>query len=171
MAAVESITSTCEACDAPIPQIPGRKHRRFCGDACRMRFRRRGAATAAPYGVSKANMDSAPKIKNEQAETPPAPANDVSYDASSIKVLGGRQLDEKFTWQHAKVLAARYPHISPEHIERLLEACDTSGWSHDLAERKYLAKVDPDIETPFEMMEAFKQVLSDRRYRCTQGAS
>ena len=28
----------CEQCGAPVQQVPGRKHKRFCSDACRMQW-------------------------------------------------------------------------------------------------------------------------------------
>lgn len=28
----------CEQCEAPVQQLPGRKHKRFCSDACRMKW-------------------------------------------------------------------------------------------------------------------------------------
>ena len=28
----------CEQCGAPVQQVPGRKHKRFCSDACRMKW-------------------------------------------------------------------------------------------------------------------------------------
>ena len=28
----------CDQCGTPIQQVPGRKHKRFCSDACRMKW-------------------------------------------------------------------------------------------------------------------------------------
>ena len=85
-----------------------------------------------------------------------------AYSAADIKILGARQVEERFTWAQAQALAQRYKTVTPEHILRLMTACDISGWDKDLAERKYLQGED-GIRAPLEMIEAFAE-LSDQRF-------
>lgn len=86
----------------------------------------------------------------------------MSYTAANIKILNKEEQDERFIWNKAKTLSRVYPHITYDHILRLLEACLLSGYDIELAIRKYLAKEDNIKVTP-ELIEVFKELADQRR--------
>jgi hypothetical protein len=64
-----------------------------------------------------------------------------------------------------QALSNQYSHVAEEHISRLVESCILSGWDIDLAEQKYLARTNNEIETPVEMLDIFKDMVEKERYR------
>jgi hypothetical protein len=85
-----------------------------------------------------------------------------AYNASSIKILGARQLEERFFFVRVPSLADKYRHIPRAHIARLLEAAELSGWPFDLAERRYL-EGDKSIVVPVEFVTIFAELADQRR--------
>lgn len=92
----------------------------------------------------------------------------MGYDASSIRVLQDSEVAERFSFARAAAVAARYPHVAPECVARLLEACELSGASKDEAIRRYLdgdksVVVAPDLLVVYEELMAESRRLASRK--------
>lgn len=73
---------------------------------------------------------------------------DETYTAANIRVLTGLEASERFSFARAAELAKLHPHVAPDFIARMVEACHLSGWSVDLAEQRYLRGEKAITPTP-----------------------
>lgn len=81
----------------------------------------------------------------------------VTYNESSIKVLGEQVADERFDFRRVATLAKRYPWVTEEAISRLIEACTLSGWDIHEAEARYLRQ-ETRTAPPVEFVEAYREL-------------
>ena len=83
------------------------------------------------------------------------------YTAEDIKILKHEEAVEKFDWVRAEELARKYAWVSPDFIARMLEACQLSGFSQELAIKRYLDE-DKSIHISEEFYEVYKELVNDR---------
>ena len=94
------------------------------------------------------------------------------YTAADIIILDNKEVSEKFFFVRVNKLAKQYPSVAPDFIARLLEACQLSGFSEELAIQRYLAKDKSIVPSP-ELIECHKELLKEMRYfeKPTRGMS
>ena len=85
------------------------------------------------------------------------------YTAADIIILDHNEVSEKFFFVRVNKLAKQYPSVAPDFIARLLESCQLSGFSEELAIQRYLAKDKSIIPSP-ELIECHKELLKEMRY-------
>ena len=92
---------------------------------------------------------------------PGAGGGGVSYDENSIRVLSEEEAAGRFLFARTEELANRYPAVSTRFIERLIEACMTSGWDLDKAARRYCGG-DRTIQPPPHFLDCYRAVMPKR---------
>ena len=85
------------------------------------------------------------------------------YTAANITIPSDEALAARMPWLQAASLAREHPHVPLAFLERLLEACELSGWPSDLAVRRYCLG-DLGVEPPDEFVEAHKTLAEQRRW-------
>ena len=84
----------------------------------------------------------------------------TEYNASSIRVLTAKEIQDNFDWNRAAQVAKDYQR-PVEFINRGFEACRLAGLSPEWFINKYLEKEDvPDNE---EFTEVYKDLLKAMR--------
>ena len=79
------------------------------------------------------------------------------YDASSITILDWDEAARRFGFVASAELAVRYPAISPEFIERLVDACRLVQFPLPVAVRRYLDRDSTaEGEVPFTLWETLR---------------
>ena len=87
-----------------------------------------------------------------------------TYTAANIRILSPLEAAERFVFARAVELVKLYPTAPSDFIQRLLQACQLSGWSVDLAEQRYLAG-DRTVQPPPEFMDCHNELLREARRR------
>jgi hypothetical protein len=84
------------------------------------------------------------------------------YTAKDIHILTPNESSEKFIFVRVKQLSERYPQVATEFIERLLTSCSLSGFSEELAIKRYL-EGDKSIQPSPELLECHREQLRELR--------
>ena len=98
------------------------------------------------------------------------PSSNVElYDASRITILDPSEAAQRFPFALAAELAVRYPTTAPDFIERLVESCRLTGFSLELATRRYLGRnsavTQEASESEWETLRACHLELVRKRYQ------
>lgn len=86
----------------------------------------------------------------------------MTYDASSITVLGDNIARERFGFKRAQEIHDRHRWCALDWCERLVAACDMAGWDLALAERRY-CQLDRSITPPPEFLEIYRELEAEER--------
>lgn len=84
----------------------------------------------------------------------------TEYNASSIRVLTAKEIQDKFDWNRAKQVADDY-NRPVEFISRGFEACRLAGLEPEYFIQKYLEK--ENIQESEEFTEIYKDLLKAMR--------
>lgn len=84
------------------------------------------------------------------------------YTAANIVILDKKSLREKFFFRRVKQLSDQYPNVASSFIARMLETCLLSGFSQELAIKRYLAFDKSVVPSP-EFIECHKELLQEFR--------
>lgn len=87
-----------------------------------------------------------------------------TYTAANIRILSPLEAAERFGFARAVELAKLYPMMPSDFIQRLLQACQLSGWPVELAEQRYLAG-DRTIQPSSEFLDCHNELLREARRR------